>query len=69
MSGFGWEAFGLAVVALFLKMLTVILVQGLVRTRNNAYVPPEDAAYFGRGAAPVAEDLAWFLFGGPWRAR
>jgi hypothetical protein len=37
-------------------MLFVILVQGRVRTRNNAYVHPEDAPFFGKGAAPVAEE-------------
>jgi uncharacterized MAPEG superfamily protein len=56
LSRLGWEAYGLTVVALFLKMLLVVLVQGRIRTRNNAYVPPEDAAYFGKGAAPVAEE-------------
>jgi uncharacterized membrane protein YecN with MAPEG domain len=56
LSALGWETFGLTAVALFLKMLFVVLVQGHVRTRNNAYVPPEDAAYFGKGAAPVTEE-------------
>lgn len=52
----GWETFGLTTVALFLKMLFVVLLQGHVRTRNDAYVPPEDAAYFGKGAGPVVEE-------------
>ena len=61
MSALGWETFGLIAVALFLKMLFVVLVQGYVRTRNNAYVPPEDAAYFGKGAAPVTEEATLVL--------
>lgn len=52
----GWHAYVLTAVALFLWMLVVILVQGLIRVRNNAYVHPEDAAFFGKGASPVAEE-------------
>lgn len=52
----GWDVYGLTAVALFLKMFVVILAQGRVRIRNRAYVHPEDAAFFGRGASPVAEE-------------
>lgn len=51
-----WDVWALTVVALFLKMFGIALLQGAVRGRARAFVKPEDAAFFGRGAAPAAEE-------------
>ena len=49
--------FGVATVALFLKMFAVAMVQGVSRIRNRAFVNPDDAAFFGKGAAPREREL------------
>ncbi len=54
-----WKAYGFTVVALFLKMFAVVLVQGYSRFQSNTFANPEDAAYaasFGKEGAKVAED-------------
>jgi uncharacterized MAPEG superfamily protein len=51
-----FEAFGLVVAALFLKLLATTGVQGVVRLRHRAFVRSEDAAFFGKGAPPVARE-------------
>lgn len=51
-----FEAFGLVVVALFLKLFATTAVQGVVRIRHRAFVRPEDAAFFGRGATPLERE-------------
>lgn len=51
-----FEAFGLVVVALFFKLFATTAVQGVVRLRHRAFVRPEDAAFFGRGATPLERE-------------
>ncbi|MGM0555547.1 MAG: MAPEG family protein [Myxococcota bacterium] len=43
------EAFGLVVVALFFKMMSIALVQGYYRMTRKVYAKPEDAAAYGDG--------------------
>jgi uncharacterized membrane protein YecN with MAPEG domain len=52
-----WQAFGLTAIALFLKMFAVAGVQGIQRMKHRAFARPDDAAFFGKGATPLAQDL------------
>lgn len=56
-AAFAWATFAWATMALFLKMFAVAMVQGVVRVRNAAFVNPDDAKFFGRGAAPREREL------------
>lgn len=47
----------LCVTALFIKAISTALYQGSQRIRNNAFAKPEDAATFGKGAAPLEQEL------------
>lgn len=49
------DAFALAAVALFLKMLAVALFQGVMRKTHNTFAKPEDAEFYGDGEAAEAE--------------
>lgn len=51
------EYWVLATCALFLKMFVNSTVQGVVRVSNRAFVRPDDAAFFGRGAPPREREL------------
>lgn len=42
---------------LFVKMFANSGVQAFVRMSNRAFVRPDDAAFFGRGAAPLEREL------------
>lgn len=53
----------LTTAALFLKMVAIAIIQGFVRTSNNAFAKPEDAAFFGKGKEPLAEDLPMARWG------
>jgi uncharacterized membrane protein YecN with MAPEG domain len=52
-----WQAFALTTVALFLKMISVAVFQGIQRIKNKAFANPEDAALFANGAAPLPREL------------
>jgi uncharacterized membrane protein YecN with MAPEG domain len=52
-----WQAFGLTAVALFLKMFAVAGVQGVQRMKSRAFTRPDDAAFFGKGATPAAQEV------------
>lgn len=47
----------LCVIILWLKMFANSIVQGIYRVRHQSYTRPDDAAFFGRGAAQLAADL------------
>ena len=51
-----WKIYGLTVVALFLKMLAMVLVQGYGRYKDRGFNNPEDAAMFDKlfGSKPDA---------------
>lgn len=51
-----WQIFVLCNVVLYLKFFGVAAVQGVERMRHRAFVNPEDAAFFGKGATPVARE-------------
>ena len=51
------DVFALAVVVLFLKMLSVAWLQGAVRTKHDQFVRPEDAEAYGSGEV-AEEDVA-----------
>ncbi|MBX3247771.1 MAG: MAPEG family protein [Myxococcales bacterium] len=51
-----FEAFGLVVAALLLKLVATTGVQGVVRLRHRAFVRPEDAAFFGKGVAALERE-------------
>lgn len=53
----GMEMWAAAAVALFLKSIALAILQGYLRTSNNAFAKPEDARAFGKGAETLAEDL------------
>lgn len=57
-----WKAYGLTVVALFLKMFATVLIQAYGRFKSNSFSNPEDFAMveklFGKDAAPSNGDLA-----------
>jgi len=46
-----------SLVALFVKMLANSVVQGVERVSKHAFVNPEDARFWGRGAAPFEVEL------------
>lgn len=51
-----FEAFACVSAALFLKSFATSGVQGVVRLRHRTFVRPEDAAFFGKGAAPALQE-------------
>ncbi|MBD2516449.1 MAPEG family protein [Nostoc sp. FACHB-973] len=51
-----WKIYGITVVALFLKMLAIILIQVNTRRKSNNFSTPEDAATFGKGGTGVVQE-------------
>lgn len=53
-----WKIYGLTVVALFVKMFAVVLVQGYGRFKDRSFSNPEDAAMFNKlfGKKPDASE-------------
>lgn len=52
-----WKIYALTTVALFLKMFALAGVQGINRVRHRSFVRPDDAAFFGKNAEPLAAEL------------
>lgn len=51
-----WSAVVLVALVTHLKLFVLAGVQGVTRVAHRRFVKPEDAAFFGRGAAPASEE-------------
>jgi len=43
-----WKAYGLTIIALFLKMFATVLIQAYGRFKSNSFSNPEDSAIVGK---------------------
>lgn len=51
-----WSAVALVALVTHLKLFVLASIQGFTRVKHRRFVKPEDAAHFGRGAAPATEE-------------
>jgi len=51
-----WSAVALVAIVTHLKLFVLAAIQGVTRVSTRRFVKPEDAAFFGRGAAPASEE-------------
>jgi hypothetical protein len=58
-----WKIYGLTVVALFVKMVAMVLVQGYGRYKHRGFANPEDAVMFDKlfGHQPDAFQLGLWV--------
>lgn len=51
-----WSAVAIVALVTHVKLFVLAAIQGVTRVSTRRFMKPEDAAYFGRGAAPASEE-------------